>query len=52
MCVCVREREMASILFRARLSSFLAGFAIASGFAIYQLRNDVHESHVALAEQV
>jgi hypothetical protein len=38
-------------IFRARLSSFLAGFAVASGYAIYQLRNDVQESHLALIEQ-
>jgi len=40
-----------SMLMRARLSSFLAGFAVASGYAIYQLRNDVQESHLALTEQ-
>ena len=43
---------MVSMIFRARLSSFLAGFAVASGFAVYQLRNDVRESHALLAEQV
>ncbi len=43
---------MVSMIFRARLSSFLAGFAIASGFAVYQLRSDVRESHKLLAEQV
>jgi len=42
---------MVSMIFRARLSSFLAGFAVASGFAVYQLRNDVRESHALLAEQ-
>ena len=42
---------MVSMIFRARVSSFLAGFAIASGFAVYQLRSDVRESHVLLAEQ-
>ena len=41
-----------SMMFRARLSSFLAGFAVASGFAIYQLRSDVRDSHKLLAEQV
>uniref|UniRef100_A0A7S2Z8H9 Uncharacterized protein n=1 Tax=Chloropicon laureae TaxID=464258 RepID=A0A7S2Z8H9_9CHLO len=40
-----------SMMFRARLSSFLAGFAVASGFAIYQLRSDVRDSHKLLAEQ-
>merc|ERR1712087_194142 len=42
---------MVSMIFRARVSSFLAGFAIASGFAVYQLRSDVRESHALLAEQ-
>ena len=43
---------MVSMIFRARLSSFLAGFAVASAFAVYQLRNDVRESHSLLSEQV
>ena len=41
-----------SALFRARLSSFLAGVAVAGVFGVYQLRGDVAEAHATLVEQV
>ena len=37
-------------LFRARLTSFFLGFGLASGLAIYQLRQDVSQSHVEIIE--
>lgn len=40
------------MLFRARASSFLIGLGLGSGFALLQLRADLHESHRVLAEQV
>jgi hypothetical protein len=40
------------VVLRARVISFLAGFAVAGGFALYQLRQDVWESHRVLAAQV
>ena len=36
---------------RARVNSFLCGFALAGGFAIVMLRQDVKRSHELLAEQ-
>eukprot|EP00884_Botryococcus_braunii_P007406 jgi/Botrbrau1/16667/Bobra.0068s0083.1 len=39
------------VLVRARVSSFLAGFAVAAGLALYQLRQDIWESHRVLAAQ-
>jgi len=42
---------MSGGLVRARLSAFLCGFALAGGFAVYQLRKDVWDSHKMLAEQ-
>ena len=39
-------------LFSTRLSSFLAGAGLAGGFALYQLRTDLWESHSVLAKQV
>lgn len=41
-----------SALLRARLSSFLAGVAVAGVVGVYQLRVDLQESQKALAEQV
>lgn len=40
------------MLVKARVSSFLAGFAVAAGAALYQLRQDVLKSHDVLAQQV
>ena len=40
------------MLFRARLVSFFAGLGVAGGFAIFQLRQDIWESHKLLSEQV
>ena len=39
-------------LFRARLTSFFLGFGLASGLAVYQLRQDVSQSHVEIIESV
>ena len=40
------------MLFRIRLSAFLAGVAVAGTFAVYQLRQDVLQSHKLLSAQV
>ena len=40
------------MLLRARVVSFLAGLGVAGSFALFQLRQDVWESHKLLAEQV
>ena len=39
-------------LFRARLTSFFLGFGLASGLALYQLRQDVSQSHAEILESV
>ena len=39
-------------LFRARLTSFFVGFGLASGLALYQLRQDVSQSHAEILESV
>ena len=39
-------------LLSTRLSSFLAGAGLAGGFALYQLRTDLWESHSVLLKQV
>jgi hypothetical protein len=39
-------------MFRVRATSFLAGFAVASAIAIYQLQKDVWGSHQILADEV
>jgi hypothetical protein len=39
-------------LLRVRISSFLAGFGVAAGLGLYQLRQDVLQSHEVLAQQV
>lgn len=41
-----------SALTRARVSSFLAGAAIAAAFGIVQLRHDLEEHRAALSNQV
>ena len=41
-----------SALLRARVSSFLAGVAVAGVAGIFQLRGEVQESHRLLLEQV
>jgi len=41
-----------SVLFRARIASFLSGVAVTSVYAIYQLRKDLTDSHDFLAERV
>ena len=40
------------MLLKVRLTSFLVGFGVASGLALYQLRNDVLQSHNVLTHQV
>lgn len=40
------------MLWRIRATSFLAGVAIAGSFALYQLRQDLWDSHAILAAQV
>ena len=40
------------MLARARITSFLAGFGLASAAAVFKLSTDVHESHRVLADQV
>eukprot|EP00195_Chlamydomonas_chlamydogama_P004847 CAMPEP_0202900998 /NCGR_PEP_ID=MMETSP1392-20130828/12646_1 /ASSEMBLY_ACC=CAM_ASM_000868 /TAXON_ID=225041 /ORGANISM="Chlamydomonas chlamydogama, Strain SAG 11-48b" /LENGTH=66 /DNA_ID=CAMNT_0049587479 /DNA_START=92 /DNA_END=292 /DNA_ORIENTATION=+ len=37
-------------LLRVRVTSFLVGFGVAAGFALYQLRQDVLKSHEVLKE--
>lgn len=41
-----------SALFRAHVSAFLAGVAVAGVFGVYQLRGDVAEGQQRLVEQV
>lgn len=45
-----RERQKA--MYRVRASSFFAGFAVASGVAMFQLQRDVWGSHHILADEV
>lgn len=40
------------MLVRARVVSFLSGFAVAGCICLYQLRQDIWESHKLLASQV
>ena len=40
-----------SALWRTSLSSFLSGFGLASGLAMYGLKSDVRESNRVLSEQ-
>lgn len=40
------------MLLRIRLTAFLAGFGLAGGLALYQIRQDVQNSHDFLAAQV
>ena len=40
------------MLWRIRLTSFLAGVAVAGSASLYQLRQDIWDSHSILAEQV
>jgi hypothetical protein len=39
-------------MLRIRLTSFLVGFGVASGLALYQLRQDIFRGHDFLAAQV
>lgn len=39
-------------LFRARITSFVLGFGLASGLALYQLRQDVSQSHTEILASV
>ena len=41
-----------SVLFRARVASFLSGVAVAGVFGVVQLRKDLEESKDALISQV
>jgi len=50
----IKKAELNIELFelaRARIASFFVGVGVAGSFAIYQLRQDVWESHRVLAEQ-
>ena len=40
------------MLWRIRATSFLAGVAVAGSAALYQLRQDIWDSHAILAAQV
>lgn len=40
------------MLLRIRLSSFLAGVAVAGSFSLYQIRQDIQKSHELLSAQV
>ena len=40
------------MLLRIRLSSFLAGVAVAGTFSLYQIRQDIQRSHELLSAQV
>lgn len=40
------------MLLRIRLSSFLAGVAVAGTFSLYQIRQDIQKSHELLSAQV
>ena len=40
------------MLWRIRTTSFLAGVAVAGSLALYQLRQDLWDSHAILAAQV
>lgn len=39
-------------MFRARATGFLVGVGVASGFALYQLRQDILKSHDVITKQV
>ncbi|KAL3136765.1 hypothetical protein ABBQ38_005480 [Trebouxia sp. C0009 RCD-2024] len=39
------------MLLRIRLSSFLAGVAVAGTFSLYQIRQDIQKSHELLSAQ-
>lgn len=41
-----------NMLLRIRLSSFLAGVAVAGTFSLYQIRQDIQKSHELLSAQV
>ena len=40
------------MLLRIRITSFLAGFGVAAGLALYQLRQDILKSNATIAAQV
>jgi hypothetical protein len=40
-----------SALWRARITSFLSGVAVAGAVGLYQIRKDLEASHKVLAEQ-
>ena len=39
-------------LLRVRVTSFLVGFGVAAGLALYQLRQDVVQSHLEIKDAV
>lgn len=41
-----------SVLFRARLSSFLAGVGVATGACMYQLKHDIDQSYSIVLDAV
>ena len=47
-----KEKRNMSVLFRARVASFLSGVAVAGVFGVVQLRKDLEESKDALISQV
>ena len=45
-------KQTMSVLTRIRISSFLAGVAVAGVFGVYQLRHDLDDTRVALSKEV
>eukprot|EP01023_Acetabularia_acetabulum_P033551 TRINITY_DN31424_c0_g1_i10.p1 TRINITY_DN31424_c0_g1~~TRINITY_DN31424_c0_g1_i10.p1 ORF type:complete len:277 (-),score=21.38 TRINITY_DN31424_c0_g1_i10:123-953(-) len=44
-------KEQVRMYWRTRLTAFLVGFGIAGGFAMFQIRNDIAQSHRILQSQ-
>lgn len=42
----------ATMLFRVRMTSFLTGFAVAGGIAMYYLQGDIQKSSALVAGEV
>ena len=48
----IKHGFVLNMLLRIRLSSFLAGVAVAGTFSLYQIRQDIQKSHELLSAQV
>lgn len=48
----LRKKSKMSVLFRARLSSFLAGLGVATGACMYQLKHDIDQSYSIVLDAV